>query len=574
MLFPMTLSTATDAMQAIGRIEGVFMAETRTDKIEIDLDQDVGIRVQNASWTWDSAPQTEEEQPKKGKGGPVATGKKQSTGAKKSLPWRRTTKGQTSDVEKDVVEQHAEITGKGNALEEAGDAFQTADPGTEDSSKPAIQQSEIFQMRNVDIEIPRGSLVAVVGAIGSGKSSLLSGLTNEMRRLEGKVTFCGSIGLVPQTPWIVNATIRSNILFGLPFDEEQYWWAIREACMEPDLALLPDGDATEIGEKGINLSGGQKQRVSIARAFYFSTKNPDCECILFDDPISALDPGIAAGVWQSISRLKGKTRVVVTHALHFLPSTDMIITLQDGRVAEQGTYEELKIQDGAFARLIREFANEDADEAKKEREADALEIDHRPQAIYARAEMTATVEEARKLMKVETMGQGGMRGSVYTSYIKAGRGFRMPYMFLLLILSVVVAQAFTLMTSFWLVFWQERKWPRSDSFYEGTYAALGVGTAVFLFAMGATQGVLSYFASVNLYQSAISKLLRAPMSFFETTPTGQILNRASKDVDIADNNLPDSLRMASEWSRRGPAIRKLIVSVQFPPLPTCSAPSS
>jgi ABC-type multidrug transport system fused ATPase/permease subunit len=249
--------------------------------------------------------------------------------------------------------------------------------------------------------------------------------------------------------------------------------------------------------------------------------------VLFDDPLSAVDPGIAAGLWQSISRLTGKTRLIVTHALHFLPSADFIITLQDGHIAEQGTYAELKEQNGAFARLIKEFANEDAEEMKKEEEAEAMEeeIDHRPKAIE-RSRMTANVDEARKLMQVEKMNTGGMKAAVYTGYMRAGKGW---VMLPLLILSVIVAQAFTLITSFWLVWWQERRWNHGDSFYEGVYAALGIGSAVFLFAMGATQGILSYFASVDLYRRATLRLLKAPMSFYDTNPLGRILNRMSKD---------------------------------------------
>ncbi len=207
MLFPMTLSAGTDAMQAIGRLEKVFMAETRTDKIEIDLGLDVGIKVEHASWTWDSAP-----------------------------------------VEETVVKK-------------------TVASQPEISEKPV--EREIFQLRDINLSIPRGALVAVVGAIGSGKSSLLSGMVNEMRRLEGKVIFGGTTSMVPQTPWIVAATLRENILFGLAWNEERYWWAVREACLEPDLDMLEDGDATSIGEKGINLSVS-KTGIVASDAYRFS----------------------------------------------------------------------------------------------------------------------------------------------------------------------------------------------------------------------------------------------------------------------------------------------------------------
>jgi ABC-type multidrug transport system fused ATPase/permease subunit len=266
MLFPMTLSAATDAMQAIGRLERVFMAETRTDKIEIDFDLDVGIKVENASWTWDSAPALEEDLSKKdakaimGKGGAGP----QPRSAKMTKPWRWIKNKRTGKIEV-ATEQHAEIAAGDSGLQEASDPSTTTQPGAVVSEKENVVQQDIFQLHDINLQIPRGALVAIVGAIGSGKSSLLSGLVNEMRRTSGKVIFGGTTSMVPQTPWIVAATLRENILFGLPFDEDKYWWAVREACLEPDLEMLEDGDATAIGEKGINLS------VSKGRVLHYHT---------------------------------------------------------------------------------------------------------------------------------------------------------------------------------------------------------------------------------------------------------------------------------------------------------------
>ncbi|CAG8807269.1 3136_t:CDS:2, partial [Racocetra persica] len=127
------------------------------------------------------------------------------------------------------------------------------------------------QLRNINISIPRGKLIAIVGSAGSGKSSLLSALVGEMKRIKGEVSFGGNVGYCPQTAWIQNATLRDNITFGLPFDEQKYRQVIKDCCLEPDLEVLPAADLTEIGERGVNLSGGQKQRVNIARAVYYNT---------------------------------------------------------------------------------------------------------------------------------------------------------------------------------------------------------------------------------------------------------------------------------------------------------------
>ncbi len=253
--------------------------------------------------------------------------------------------------------------------------------------------------------------------------------------------------------------------------------------------------------------------------------------MLFDDPLSAVDPGIAASLWDSICELKGKTRVIATHALHFLPTVDLIITLKDGCIAEQGTYTELKKQNGAFAHLIKKFANEDAQRQQDKEEAKAMQNWSKPQPIAnGRSCMTANVTNACKLMEIEKLDTGMMKAAVYTGYMSAGRGrFMIPP----LILAVIVAQAFTMLSAFWLAWWQERKFPGcSDSFYEGVYAALGIGTALSIFAMGTAQSSLSYFASVSLYQRATLSLLKAPMCFFDTNPLGRILNRMSKDMCV------------------------------------------
>jgi ABC-type multidrug transport system fused ATPase/permease subunit len=192
--FPISLSAISDVMQALDRLENVLMAETQVNNILIDRSLDVAIKVEHASWTWDSSPKVKEN-----------------------------------------VNHQSKYTSGGTTKEKRG-------------------EEGLFQLHDIHISIPHGALVAVVGATGSGKSSLLSGLVNEMRRLEGNVTFAGTTSVVPQTPWILAATIRENILFGLQWDEERYWQAVHLAYLEHDLEMLSEGDATAIGEKGINLS--------------------------------------------------------------------------------------------------------------------------------------------------------------------------------------------------------------------------------------------------------------------------------------------------------------------------------
>lgn len=167
--------------------------------------------------------------------------------------------------------------------------------------------------------------------------------------------FKGSIAYVPQQAWIVNATLRDNILFGSQYDEERYNKVIYASGLEPDMAMLPGGDLTEIGERGINLSGGQKQRVSLARAAY-----QNADIYLLDDPLSAVDAHVDRHLWDHLigpSGLLGdKARVLVTHGIHHLREVDLIVVLKDGEIAEKGHYSDLMGARNAFYRLIKDYS--------------------------------------------------------------------------------------------------------------------------------------------------------------------------------------------------------------------------
>ncbi|PHT75806.1 hypothetical protein T459_19328 [Capsicum annuum] len=213
-----------------------------------------------------------------------------------------------------------------------------------------ITRSEHPTLSNINLDIPVGELVAIVGGTGEGKSSLISAILGELPPLgNANVTIRGSIAYVPQVSWIFNATVRENILFGSNFEPTRYWKAIDVTALDHDLELLPGRDLTEIGEKGVNISGGQKQRVSMARAVY---KNSDV--YIFDDPFSALDAHVAHQVLKNCIKeeLQGKTRVLVTNQLHFLPLMDRIILVSEGMVKEDGTFEELLEHGTLFPKLM------------------------------------------------------------------------------------------------------------------------------------------------------------------------------------------------------------------------------
>ncbi|KAJ8520164.1 hypothetical protein ONZ45_g2986 [Pleurotus djamor] len=487
MFLPVSFSAIADAANATSRLYDVFEAETLEDTQVIDSELPFAVQVDDASFTWDSPPPDSEAFKKR-----------------PSLHTKHTSHSKT--------------------------ATEKAKEGDE----------PVFQMKHIDMKIPRGQLVAVVGAVGSGKSSLLQGVIGEMRRISGSVAFGGSVAYCPQSAWIQNLTIRENVCFGRPFEEERYWAAVRDACLEPDLEMLPYGDLTEVGEKGISLSGGQKQRVNIARAIYC---NSDIQ--LFDDPLSALDAHVGKAVFQNVllNSQPGKTRILVTHALHFLPQVDYIYTVLDGRIAERGTYAELLANEGEFAKFVREFGSKEEEEKEKaEEEEEAIE-DVGKDAEPKKARKPAAAGAA--LMQTEERNTGAISGQVYRDYAQAAKGYIvLPF----LILSLVFLQGATVMASYWLVYWQENEFQRSPGFYMGIYAFLGGAQALATFVMGSAFAMLTYFASQSLHRGAIERIMHAPMSFFDTTPLGRIMNRFSKDIDTIDNLLGDALRMLAGTS--------------------------
>lgn len=213
-------------------------------------------------------------------------------------------------------------------------------------------------LKDINIQLKKGTLTAVVGTVGSGKSSLISAFLGEMDKLSGRVNTYGTVAYVSQQAWIQNATLKDNILFGQPLNTEFYEKVIEACALKPDLDILPGGDMTEIGEKGINLSGGQKQRVSLARAVY-----ANADIYFLDDPLSAVDSHVGKHIFDKVigpkGILKNKTKLLVTHGITYLPQTEHILVIKDGQVSESGTYKELLDKKGAFAEFLLQHISED-----------------------------------------------------------------------------------------------------------------------------------------------------------------------------------------------------------------------
>lgn len=224
--------------------------------------------------------------------------------------------------------------------------------------KGTFSWNEESILKDINLSVKAKTLTAVVGSVGAGKSSLISALLGEMQKVSGRVNTYGSIAYVPQQAWIQNATLMDNILFGREFDRERYERIVNACALRTDFDILPGGDQTEIGENGINLSGGQKQRVSLARAIY-----ADAEIYLLDDPLSAVDSHVGKHIFEQVigpkGLLKNKTKLLVTHAITYLPQVDQIVVIKDGCVSENGTYNELLNKKGDFADFLLQYISGD-----------------------------------------------------------------------------------------------------------------------------------------------------------------------------------------------------------------------
>lgn len=441
---------------------------------------------------------------------------------------------------------------------------------------PAIDAVPFTGLHSMNLTVLPGELLAIVGRVGSGKSSLLSALVGEMKRTRGTGGIGGTVSFCPQSPWIQNATLRDNVLFGLPFDETKYWNAIRCAALERDLEILPDGDATEIGERGITLSGGQKARVSLARAVY-----ADTDVVLLDDPLSAVDANVGRHLFEKCITgvLVSKTRILVTHQIHVLPGCDRIICLDNGTIVQQGTYAELMVdKEGYLNKIMTEYGgagDADADDsseggASSSEDATTAAGESAP-AGEVKGEFgksaaagggsgkdkaaagkgvgappggggsNPTTTTGKALMTVEERNAGAVKAGIYWKWIKFAGGiwFLTSVLFLLLAM-----QGTKVGTDTWLAQWSVNAYPNLTlATYMTVYVVLGILQGFCAVGFGLLLSFQGRLASKRMHETALGHVLHAPTSFFDQTPVGRIMNRFSKDIDAMDNTLPETWRM-------------------------------
>ena len=488
-LLPLVIGQVVDAWSSLGRIQDFLLAEEQDDDFIWDMEGKNAVSMQQAGFTWE---RTVTQNPDK-QNGPLLN-KTQVKAAK--------------DAEKAATKKSS----------------------GEDTSS-TLTQVEPFKLQDLDFSIGRNELIAVIGGVGSGKSSLLAALAGDMRRTTGSVTMGATRAFCPQYAWIQNASVKENILFGKDYSRKWYDAVIDACALRPDLEMLPNSDLTEIGERGITVSGGQKQRLNIARAIYFNS-----DIVLMDDPLSAVDAHVGRHIFDNAicGLLKDKCRVLATHQLHVLSRCDRIIWMQDGHIQTIDTFSNLMSNNTDFQKLMASTAQEE----KFEKEAAVNEDEVEDEKKDAKKRKTA--RRGAALMQQEERAVKSVSWSVYAAYIRAsGSLLYGPLIFFVL----VISQGANIVTSLWLSWWTSNKFGYSTGQYIGAYAALGVMQSVLMFVFSFSLTVLGTRSSRVMLQRAMTRVLRAPMSFFDTTPLGRITNRFAKDVDIMDNNLTDAMRM-------------------------------
>jgi ATP-binding cassette, subfamily C (CFTR/MRP), member 1 len=534
-MLPQVINNIVEAGVSMERIRSFLLCDEYTPIPRGDLNGK-GIRVENASFAYES---------------------------KKPKP-----RGVDLDpAAKELADHQWEITLLKSQLQEAENRIKelvNKDDSVEkvEMTDGEFQSANLLCLKRINFECKEGELIAIIGGVGCGKSSFINAILGEVRSLCGRTLVNGSLSYFAQTPFIMNDTVKSNILFGHTdehVDEERYQRALDSCALRQDLELLPAGDQTEIGEKGITLSGGQKARVSLARAVYHSA-----DICLLDDPLAAVDAHVGKHLFQKciIDQLllckgetqtedtpKKKTVVLVTNALQYLsnPRVDRILVVRDGRVVEQGSYTELSKSDSLFAKFLAVMAETGVSPTTTEgcnvdtvssqpvaggESVDvAFSVDNEPVvgeiAIAVKDEQTGAPKPSGALMtdEIKERESGHVDMKIYAAWGKAAGGIWAPFA---IIFTYAFVEFINVLSKWWLTYWSEHAGTESQVKFLMVYALINLASIASTLLRLILLMVCGLRASRELFVRLLTVILHAPMAFFDTTPAGRIINRFSK----------------------------------------------
>uniref|UniRef100_A0A6B2KWS5 ABC transmembrane type-1 domain-containing protein n=1 Tax=Arcella intermedia TaxID=1963864 RepID=A0A6B2KWS5_9EUKA len=404
-----------------------------------------------------------------------------------------------------------------------------------------------FTLEDINFRFESGTLIAIVGSVGSGKSSLLNAIMGQMKKTSGQIEIEGTLALASQEPWLINASLKENILFGESFHHKKYNLVLSNCELLEDLKQLPAGDMTEIGERGINLSGGQKQRVSLARAIYANR-----DIYLLDDPLSAVDRHVGNNLFHKCIRglLREKLVFFVTNQLQYLDRCDKIMYLQDGKISGYGTFSELVNTHRAFRELVKKFTNLDENLDRDE---------NKPQVDTKKNVDTKGRRETGSLTSQEARVMGTVDNKIYFEYFKSG-GFFLCGLVLLLSISTGVSQV---ICNWFVSYWIDKQHENSVVFYYSLYAGLTLFYVFSAYMRGYLFAYTLLKSSTKIHNKVFKVIMHAPMTYFYSTPTGRILNRFSSDQDKIDEELPDLMYPAIHFTINSLCTLGIIMSVLY-----------
>lgn len=382
-------------------------------------------------------------------------------------------------------------------------------------------------LRNINLEVKPAEKFAICGEVGAGKSTLLAAILGELPRLQGMIKVYGTLAYVSQTAWIQTGTIQENILFGCDMDHNKYQQVLENCSLLKDLKMLPFGDLTQIGERGVNLSGGQKQRIQLARALY-----QDRDIYLLDDPFSALDAKTAKFLFTEyvMGALSKKTVLLVTHQVDFLPAFDSILLISGGEIIQAATYDHLLVTSQEFQDLVNAHKETMGPEtfgehvSSKEDENEVKKVED---------EGHNNTSPADQLIKKEERETGDTGLKPYIDYLSHKKGFLYFTLSTFAYLIFLVAQ---ILQSLWIATYIPST-SISRLKLVIVYSGIGIGMMFLLLTRSFLVVYLGLEASESIFYKLMSSLFRAPMAFYDSTPVGRILSRVSSDLSIIDLDL-------------------------------------